>query len=102
MNLFWDVSGRTIVSENGDYTEAGKWETHCKISIDKWKSMGCDLHSINTNPLFGNLQKYNFNLKKNSSAFKLGYKNIDMSNVGPRSKDKFYKDMERGEDVLLF
>lgn len=102
LNLFWDVSGRTIVSENGDYTEAGKWETHCKISIDKWKSMGCDLHSINTNPLFVNLQKYNFNLKKNSSAFKLGYKNIDMSNVGPRSKDKFYKDMERGEDVLLF
>jgi len=50
----------------------------------EWKNSGQDVHSLITDPLFCNPDKFDFDLKENSPAFKLGFQPIDMTNVGPR------------------
>jgi hypothetical protein len=55
-------------------------------SWKEWNAMGKDKHSIYADPLFVDADRFDFRLKENSPAFKLGFKNIDMSTVGPRGK----------------
>lgn len=45
---------------------------------------GKDIHSIFADPLFIDPEKFDFRLKPNSPALKLGIKSIDISHVGPR------------------
>jgi parallel beta-helix repeat protein len=52
----------------------------------EWNATGKDAHSLYADPLFVDPENYDFRLKENSPAFKLGFKNIDMSTVGPRGK----------------
>jgi len=54
--------------------------------IDEWHQKGKDLHSVYADPMFVNPEKYDFTLKPESPAFKMGFKNIDMTEVGPRNK----------------
>jgi len=54
------------------------------MNWDQWQQKGKDIHSLYTDPLFVNPEKYDFTLKPTSPAFELGFKNIDMSEVGPR------------------
>lgn len=56
------------------------------MSWDEWHQKGKDVHSIYADPMFVNPEKYDFTLKPGSPAFKQGFKNIDMSEVGPRNK----------------
>jgi len=67
-NLYWDTSGF-------DCDFAG-------YSLEEWRKKGNDLHSIIADPLFLNPRKYDFRLRKGSPAYKIGFKPIDMSNVG--------------------
>ncbi len=56
-----------------------------KLSLaDVRSDLGLDLSSVEANPLFKNAKAYDFSLRKNSPAFKLGFEEIDMSDVGPR------------------
>jgi hypothetical protein len=48
-----------------------------------WQHMGYDFHSIITDPLFIDPENDDYRLHKNSPAFKLGFKPIDISTVGP-------------------
>ncbi|NOZ22185.1 MAG: right-handed parallel beta-helix repeat-containing protein, partial [Planctomycetes bacterium] len=50
--------------------------------LDEWQARGHDKHSIVANPKFVNAKKYDFRLKPDSPALKLGFKPIDMSKVG--------------------
>ncbi|MBB5441188.1 hypothetical protein HDC92_004895 [Pedobacter sp. AK017] len=50
----------------------------------EWQKQGKDVHSLYTDPLFVNADKFDFRLKSNSPAFKLGFKAIDIQQVGPR------------------
>jgi hypothetical protein len=59
-----------------------KWE--------EWQTMGKDIHSVYIDPLFEDVANYNFRLKKDSPAFKLGFKvintklaGLDGAKVGP-------------------
>jgi len=54
------------------------------MTWDEWHQKGKDIHSVYTDPMFVNPEKYDFTLKPESPAFKLGFKNIDMKEVGPR------------------
>lgn len=54
------------------------------MSFEDWKGKGKDGHSLYADPLFMDVQKYDFRLKNNSPAFQLGFKPIDISSIGPR------------------
>ncbi len=51
---------------------------------DEWHQKGKDIHSVYADPMFVNATNYDFRLLPESPAFKLGFKAIDMTDVGPR------------------
>ena len=57
-------------------------------TFQEWKDRGQDIHSIISDPLFVDPEHDNFSLRKESPAFKLGFKPIDMTKVGPRSRGR--------------
>ena len=69
-NLYYDTRGREI-------RFAGK-------SFEEWQAAGKDEESIIADPLFVNASNFDFRLRPNSPALKLGFQPIDMSTVGPR------------------
>ncbi len=54
-------------------------------SFEAWQEAGKDRHSLYSDPLFVDPDNYDFRLKDESPVFKLGFKPIDMSTVGPRN-----------------
>ena len=54
------------------------------LSFEEWQKRGQDVHSIVADPLFVDLQKGDFSLKPESPALKIGFKPIDLNQVGPR------------------
>lgn len=55
-----------------------------KQTLAEWNARGKDVHSIYGDPMFVDAAKFDFRLKPESPAFKLGFKQIDVSTVGPR------------------
>jgi len=55
-------------------------------SWSDWHKSGNDTNSLYTDPMFVNPEKFDFTLNPESPAFKLGFHNIDMKEVGPRNK----------------
>lgn len=53
-----------------------------------WQKLGFDFHSVIADPLFVDAEHDNFTLKSESPAFKLGFKQIDVSKVGLLKKGK--------------
>jgi len=67
-NDYWNDSGSTV-------TFAGK-------SFDEWKKKGQDVHSIIADPKFYAPYKYDFRLRADSPALKLGFKPIETKGIG--------------------
>jgi len=57
-------------------------------TLEQWRQRGHDQHSIIADPLFVAPQNYDFRLKPNSPALKLGFQPIDLSKVGVRKKSE--------------
>lgn len=57
-NIYWNASGKPV-----------------EFPKD-WKKRGMDINSIVADPLFVNIEKLDFRLKKDSPAFDLGFKQI--------------------------
>jgi hypothetical protein len=57
-------------------------------SFADWRKRGFDEHSITADPLFVDLENNDYSLKPDSPAFKVGFKPIDLSQVGLRGRDK--------------
>jgi parallel beta-helix repeat protein len=55
-----------------------------KFSFAEWKARGQDTHSLVADPLFADPSRGDFSLKPGSPAFKMGFKPIDLSHVGPQ------------------
>lgn len=55
-------------------------------SFNEWRERGLDTHTITADPLFADLAHDDFTLRPNSPAFKVGFKPIDISQVGLRGK----------------
>jgi hypothetical protein len=55
-----------------------------KLSFAEWKARGQDVHSLIADPLFADPSQGDFSLKPASPAFKIGFKPIDLSHVGPQ------------------
>jgi hypothetical protein len=57
-------------------------------SFADWRKRGLDAHSITADPLFVDLANNDYSLKPESPAFKVGFKPIDISQVGLRGRAK--------------
>ena len=67
-NLFFDASGKPVTFQGA--------------SFDDWKKRH-DQHSIIADPKFADTRKHDFKLQADSPALGLGFRQIDMSQVGP-------------------
>ena len=53
-------------------------------TCEHWLAEGKDHHSIDADPMFVDPGRFDFRLKPGSPALKLGFRQIDLSQVGPR------------------
>ena len=56
------------------------------LTFTDWQKRGQDTNSVIADPQFEDASKFDFRLKKTSPALKLGFKPIDLRDVGPRRK----------------
>jgi hypothetical protein len=68
-NVYWRTDGKPV-------------EFPGKLDFEKWMARGVDKGSVIADPLFVDAEKYDFRLKENSPALKLGFKPIDISKAG--------------------
>jgi hypothetical protein len=55
-------------------------------TLEEWRARGHDLHSVIADPIFVAPGQFDFRLRENSPALKLGFHPIDVSRVGVRPK----------------
>lgn len=53
-------------------------------TFEEWQARSKDVHSLYANPLFMDVDHFDFRLEPESPVFDLGFQQIDMSQVGPR------------------
>lgn len=82
LNLFWDVSGTPVVL--GDGRGAGEGGLRKANDLAGWQALGLDMHSLAADPRFVDLARRDLRLAPDSPAFTLGFRPIDLSDVGPR------------------
>jgi hypothetical protein len=54
------------------------------LSFAQWQAAGHDKDSAIADPLFVNAANFDFRLREDSPALKMGFRQIDMTTVGPR------------------
>ncbi len=84
-NQFWSDANvwfdTRIGSDAAKYQFAGQpWAA--------WQARGLDPHSVIADPLLVDEKRPELGLRKKSPAFKLGYRQIDLSTLGPRKPGK--------------
>jgi parallel beta-helix repeat protein len=78
-------SGDKYVMKGNLYFDTRSHEIHfAGQSFDEWKAAGHDTDSIVADPLFVNASNFDFRLRPDSPALKLGFQQIDLTAVGPR------------------
>ena len=58
------------------------------LDLAGWQALGNDLHSVVADPGFKDAGAFDFTLAPDSPALALGFRPIDLSDVGPRPKNK--------------
>ena len=56
------------------------------MTLEQWQARGNDRHSIVADPRFRDLAGRDFALAPDSPAWSLGFRPIDLSDVGPRER----------------
>ena len=94
-NVFFstDVEEPTVTESSSPMSEMEDskrtiplWPQIKEISLDEWRKMGFDVHSLVVDPLFVDPEHDDYRLKPESPAFKLGFQPIDFSQIGPRKQ----------------
>jgi parallel beta-helix repeat protein len=78
------TEGKFTTRENLYYDTRGPDIRFVGKSFSDWKSSGQDRGSVITDPLFVNAGNFDFRLRPESPALKMGFRQIDMTGVGPR------------------
>ena len=73
-NVYWDTR---LAAKPEEMKFAGG-------TLEQWRARGHDQHSLIADPLFVAPQQEDYRLKPESPAFKVGFRPIDLSGVGPR------------------
>ena len=55
---------------------------HGQSAVDYYRTRGADKNSIVSDPLFRDITKGDFRLKENSPAYKIGFRDIDVTRIG--------------------
>ena len=74
-NVVWHPGGQVRV-------RMGPPTTGATVEWAEWQAMGYDAHSVIADPLFVDAAAHDYRLKANSPAYGLGFKAIDMTDVG--------------------
>lgn len=88
LNLFWDVGGKELYCANMQRDAEARQVILETLNLAQWQALGRDTHSIVADPKCKDLAHYDFTLVEDSPALALGFKPIDMSDVGPRPKER--------------
>ena len=78
------TDGSYITQDNLYYDRRGADIRFADRSFSEWKESGQDRGSIIADPLFINAGKFDFRLRPESPALKMGFHQIDLTTVGPR------------------
>lgn len=80
-----DLKAKDVVLRDNLYwrTDGGEFKAGSQTWA-QWQGRGEDKGSLIADPLFVNAAKYDFRLKPQSPALKLGFQPFDLSTVGPR------------------
>ena len=87
--MFLDRTGAAATSSFviiSTTTLAGSEIQFVNKSFDQWKAAGQDLGSLIADPRFKNINAYNFHLQPNSPATSMGFRQFDLSTLGPRNR----------------
>ena len=68
-NCYWDAGGQPPTFPGG-------------LSLGGWQEKGQDVHSLVADPKFVDVDRFDFSLKEDSPALKLGFKPIDTGTIG--------------------
>lgn len=84
LNIYWDYAAEKPLIyfyEPHHHPEKNK-----KLYLEDMQELGLECHSICTDPLFTDPEKGDFTIADDSPAHKVGFKQIDVSTIGPRPK----------------
>lgn len=85
LNIFWSITDNLAAAGGwGNLDIKDNTAIQSGISIEEWKAMSYDAYSICADPKLKDIMNFNFILEADSPAFSLGFKQIDVSEVGPR------------------
>ncbi|MHB9132753.1 MAG: right-handed parallel beta-helix repeat-containing protein [Armatimonadota bacterium] len=87
LNLLWQTDGRPPTSRNAGGEGTDDPDAN-RITMEQMQAWGYDLHSQIADPHCADLANRDFTLAKDSPAFALGFKPIDLSSVGPRAEEE--------------
>jgi hypothetical protein len=84
LNVLWDASGEA--PRLGDGQGAGRGGLRKTYPLPEWQALGLDRHSVVADPRFYDAARRDLRLRPDSPALALGFRPIDLSDVGPRPK----------------
>ncbi|MHB9033386.1 MAG: right-handed parallel beta-helix repeat-containing protein [Anaerolineae bacterium] len=88
LNLFWDISGKDPVCADVATDEKAVQYNHTVYTMPQWQELGFDHHSVVADPKCKDVLHGDFTLAPDSPALALGFVPFDLSDVGPRPKEK--------------
>ncbi|MHB1355657.1 MAG: right-handed parallel beta-helix repeat-containing protein [Anaerolineae bacterium] len=88
LNLFWDISGQAPVCADVTTDAQAVQHNHTVFNLADWQALGFDRYSVVADPLLADPAHGDFTLAANSPALAIGFEPFDLSEVGPRPKDK--------------
>ena len=77
LNLIWDTAGEPFATQGEE-----------RFSLEQMRELGFELHSVVGDPGFGDPAAADFALAEDSPALALGFRPIDLSDVGPRPEEQ--------------
>ncbi|MFN8095179.1 MAG: right-handed parallel beta-helix repeat-containing protein [Vicinamibacteria bacterium] len=86
LNVLWDASGEP--PRLGDGQGAGRGGLRKSYAFAEWQALGLDRHSVVADPGFVDAARRDLRLRPDSPALALGFRPIDLADVGPRPKER--------------
>ena len=81
LNLYWTTSEEPPTMNPGA-------DPSGPLGIESWRELGYDLNSLVADPQFADVAARDFGLGPDSPAWRIGFRPIDISDVGPRPRER--------------